>query len=439
MARRDSISAIPIPVFKGDGYDFWQIRMKTILISQDLWKENRKKDAKALAIIQQGVHDEVFSRIAAATQSKKAWNLLKNEYQGDTKMKIVRLQGLRREFETSQMKEGEQVADYLSKVMKIINQQRAYGDDVTDQTVVEKRGVNRGHVRGRGRVFGRGREGVQCYNCNRFGHVRSECWSEPQANAALEGEDGDNEGRLFMAVSGCYEQSEAFMANNNEGTSTSNVWFLDSGCSNHMTGQKKLFKTLDDTEKVQSLLASVDDQDSLLWHLRYGHLNGQSLKVLRDKGMVKGLPTIQNWSSVCEGCVFGKQTRQEFPHNASRATHIMQLIHTDVVGPMPVPSLGGSRYFVLFTDDYSRMTWVYFLREKSEVFGKFKILKAKIENETGGKIKAIRSDNGGEFCSKEFNMFCDNEGIRHNLTAPYTPQQKGGSERKSVRDGYEYV
>ncbi|XP_076910727.1 uncharacterized protein LOC143568459 [Bidens hawaiensis] len=230
----------------------------------DRLRENRKKDAKALAIIQQGVHDDVFSRIAAATQSKQAWNLLKNEYQGDTKVKTVRFQGLRREFETSQMKEGELVADYQSKVMKIVNQQRAYGDDVTDQTVVEKvlrslpsrwdhvvaaieeskdlstlsfdqlmgslqshelrlnrnaqvqqveeekafqakeedsvssyrgrgRGVNRGRVRGRGRVFGRGRGGVQCYNCNRFGHVRSECWSEPQANAALEGEDGDEE------------------------------------------------------------------------------------------------------------------------------------------------------------------------------------------------------------------------------------------------------
>ncbi|XP_076906456.1 uncharacterized protein LOC143562579 [Bidens hawaiensis] len=129
--------------------------MKTLLISHDLWdtvgsgyneedndqprlRENMKKDAKALTLIQQAIHDEVFSRIAAASTSKQAWTLLQTEYQGDSKVKTVKLQGLRREFETLQMKEGEGVADFLSKVMKNVNQKRAYGEDVSDQLVVEK-------------------------------------------------------------------------------------------------------------------------------------------------------------------------------------------------------------------------------------------------------------------------------------------------------------
>ncbi|KAJ0578627.1 putative RNA-directed DNA polymerase [Helianthus annuus] len=156
MANNQSTQPLPpLPIFRGEGYDFWQIRMRTLLMSQDLWefvatgfneadgdrgrlRENKKKDARALSLIQQAVHDDVFSRIAAATTARQAWNLLQTEYQGDTKVKTVKLQGLRREFETLQMKDGEPVADFLSRTMKIVNQKRAYGETVTDQTVVEK-------------------------------------------------------------------------------------------------------------------------------------------------------------------------------------------------------------------------------------------------------------------------------------------------------------
>ncbi|XP_076926485.1 uncharacterized protein LOC143589674 [Bidens hawaiensis] len=149
-----TVPSTPLPIFKGEGYEFWSIRMKTLLISHDLWdtvgsgynekdndrprlREKMKKDAKALSLIQQAVHDEVFSRIAAASTSKQAWTLLQTEYQGDSKVKTVKLQGLGRDFETLQMKEGEGVADFLSKVMKNVNQKRAYGEDVSDQLVVE--------------------------------------------------------------------------------------------------------------------------------------------------------------------------------------------------------------------------------------------------------------------------------------------------------------
>lgn len=106
-----SVTQPLILVFKGEGYEFWSIRVKTLLRSQDLWdfvdtgfaetdeearlKENKKKDAKALAIIQQAVDNSVFSRIVACTTSKQAWFVLKREYQGDSKVKVVRLQSLR--------------------------------------------------------------------------------------------------------------------------------------------------------------------------------------------------------------------------------------------------------------------------------------------------------------------------------------------------------
>jgi transposase InsO family protein len=86
---------------------------------------------------------------------------------------------------------------------------------------------------------------------------------------------------------------------------------------------------------------------------------------------------------------------------------------------------------VSFIDDYSRKTWVYFLKSKDEVFGKFKEFKALIENLSERKIKILRSDNGGEYTSKEFINFCKDVRIKRELTTPYNPQQNGVAKRKN--------
>ena len=80
----------------------------------------------------------------------------------------------------------------------------------------------------------------------------------------------------------------------------------------------------------------------------------------------------------------------------------LKLIQSEVFGPVPIPSLGKSMYYVSFIDDFSRYTWIYFLIKKSEVFDKFKEFKALVENQTEKKIKVLRTDNGGEFCGNEF-------------------------------------
>ncbi|KAL0427606.1 UNVERIFIED_CONTAM: hypothetical protein Slati_2935400 [Sesamum latifolium] len=130
--------------------------MKTLFISQDLWeliesgyseegatadalKDLKKKDAKALFFIQQAIDDAVFSsRISAATKAKEAWDALRNGYQGTTKVLTVKLQTLRRQFESFRMKEGESVHDCSNNLMVIVNQMRKYGEKITDQTVIEK-------------------------------------------------------------------------------------------------------------------------------------------------------------------------------------------------------------------------------------------------------------------------------------------------------------
>ncbi len=89
---------------------------------------------------------------------------------------------------------------------------------------------------------------------------------------------------------------------------------------------------------------------------------------------------------------------------------------------MPSTSLSGYVYNVSFIDDYYRKTWIYFLKKKYEVFGKLKEFKALIENHTNTKIKNLRSDNGGEYTSNDFEGFYKDAGIRRELTTPYNPQ-----------------
>ena len=91
-------------------------------------------------------------------------------------------------------------------------------------------------------------------------------------------------------------------------------------------------------------------------------------------------------------------------------------------GPVKVPSLGKSVYYVSFIDEFSRNTWIYFLKKKSEVFDRFKEFKALVENQTKNKLKVLRTNNAGEFYSKEFEEFCKKCGIARQKTTPYTPQ-----------------
>ena len=98
----------------------------------------------------------------------------------------------------------------------------------------------------------------------------------------------------------------------------------------------------------------------------------------------------------------GNNTKKTFPSSKSKAKGILEIIHFDVCGPISSSSLSGYVYYVSFIDDFSRKTWVYFMKNKDEVFGKFKEFKALIENQTKKNINTFRSDNGGEFTSNEF-------------------------------------
>jgi transposase InsO family protein len=132
-----------------------------------------------------------------------------------------------------------------------------------------------------------------------------------------------------------------------------------------------------------------------------------------------------------KGCDLGKYTKTSFLSSDSRAAGILDLIHSYVCGPMPSASLTGSLYYVVFIDDFSQKSWIFFMNTKGQVFIWFQEFKALVDNQTGKKIKVLRSDNGGEYTSKDFMDFCAGEGIKRELIVPYNPQQNGVAERKN--------
>lgn len=167
------------------------------------------------------------------------------------------------------------------------------------------------------------------------------------------------------------------------------------------------------------------------WHRRFGHLGVQNLKRLAKEQLVDGLDyDVLQDTDFCESCVEGKHHRAPFPSDGrKRATEPLGLVHSDVCGKINEKSLSGAEYFLTFIDDYSHYVWMYVLKHKDEVFNKFVQWKAEVETYSGRKLKVLRTDNGGEYTSKEFDAFLKTEGVRHELTVPKTPEQNGVAER----------
>ncbi|KAG6456369.1 hypothetical protein O3G_MSEX009690 [Manduca sexta] len=214
------------------------------------------------------------------------------------------------------------------------------------------------------------------------------------------------------------------------------VEFTDGGC-NIFNANKILIATARLSNNMYKLntvtgnayTASCESKaDISIWHKRMGHLNIADIK--RLESCADGISiTNKDMDTVCVPCCEAKQTRLPFPHSGSRANALLEIVHTDLCGPMETPSAGGKKYFITFTDDYSRKVYVYFLKNKMDIKSVFEIFKEEVENELSRRIKILRSDNGKEFCNKEFSDYLAVSGIKHQTSTPYTPEQNGLSER----------
>ncbi|KAE8708930.1 hypothetical protein F3Y22_tig00110332pilonHSYRG00561 [Hibiscus syriacus] len=174
------------------------------------------------------------------------------------------------------------------------------------------------------------------------------------------------------------------------------------------------------------------NETSDLWHMRLGHVSYSKLSVMVKKSMLKGLPQLDvRTDTVCAGCQYGKAHQLPYDESKFKAKEPLELVHSDVFGPVKQQSISGMRYMVTFIDDFSRYVWIFFMKEKSDTFSKFKEFRDSAEGEVGKKICCLRTDNGGEYRSNEFSQYLREYRIRHQYTCANTPQQNGVAERKN--------
>ncbi|KAJ9538937.1 hypothetical protein OSB04_031670 [Centaurea solstitialis] len=187
-----------------------------------------------------------------------------------------------------------------------------------------------------------------------------------------------------------------------------------------------IFDALDEKEEI-CLISSVKNEEAWLWHTRFCHLNFHTLEKLVRLKLVKGLPKIKfEKDDLCSACEMGKLKRSSHKTKSDPSfDQPLQLLHVDLCGPISVQSLNGKKYILVLVDEFSRFTWVEFVRKKSQVPMLLINLLKRFQ------VKVIRSDNGTEFKNSTIEEYLNSVGITHNFSAPRTPQQNGVVERKN--------
>ncbi|GJY91475.1 putative ribonuclease H-like domain-containing protein [Tanacetum coccineum] len=225
--------------------------------------------------------------------------------------------------------------------------------------------------------------------------------------------------------------------------------YCDRGCSGHDWNKAylavisrpfngallRLEKNIVPLGGLACLIAKATIDESKQMHRRLGtcKLNFKNLNKLVKGNLVRGLPSkiFQN-DHTCVACQKGKQHKASCKaKSVSSISHSLQLLHMDLFGPTSVRSLNHKTYCLVITDDFSRFSWVFFLRTKDETSGILKDFIRQIENQLNQKVKTIRCDNGTEFKNKDVIEFCGSKGIKREYSNARTPQQNGVAERKN--------
>ncbi|GJY88541.1 retrovirus-related pol polyprotein from transposon TNT 1-94, partial [Tanacetum coccineum] len=181
------------------------------------------------------------------------------------------------------------------------------------------------------------------------------------------------------------------------------------------------------------LLSKASRNKSWLWHRRLNHLNFGTINDLARKDLVRGLPRLKfEKDHLCSACQLGKSKKHTHkPKTENTNLEVLNTLHMDLCGPMRVQTINGKKYILVIVDDYSRFTWVKFLRSKDETPAVVIKFLTQIQVGLNKTVRFIRTDNGTEFVNKTLYDHYEKVGIFHQKTVPRTPQQNGVVERRN--------
>ncbi|GKB46155.1 retrovirus-related pol polyprotein from transposon TNT 1-94, partial [Tanacetum coccineum] len=181
------------------------------------------------------------------------------------------------------------------------------------------------------------------------------------------------------------------------------------------------------------LMARATSTKSWLWHQRLSHLNFETINDLAKNDLITALPKFKyHKEHLCPSCEQGKSKRASHPPKpVPNSKQRLHLLHMDLCGPMRIASINGKRYVLVIVDDYSRYTWVHFLRSKDEAPEVIKTFLKRITVLLQSPVIIIRTDNGTEFKNQILKEYFDSVGISHQASSVRTPQQNGVVERRN--------
>ena len=562
-----SDSGVTIEPLDENNYATWAARVRFLLIKKELWGEttsevllNQVKNDKALAEIGLHVKEHHLALVTSCTRAYEAWQKLEAIYKSKGQARKIQL---RRELNTLKKDVSEPISKYVARAQSLKSDLAAVGHNVSDEDVaysilaglpkeyeiassileaqettltpdvilskllmVEQRLARENKEETDAAAFAARRrpdahdygtkrvnvnkKDVKCYHCGKTGHMKRDCYKWQAQNA----QQGSSKP--------VYHAGTALVAPRHVNVG---CWILDSGASQHMTGNKDILEnyeelatpvsitwgdghvahgvgrgtavllakskmpvTLREVLYVPSLaynllsiskatsagatvyitqdtvtlvkggtavLKGVREEDlyyvhdahageralkaatvenANLWHRRFCHLGYNNLAKLASKSMVTGMTTTaKDFHSAaekkCEVCIMSKHTREAFPESSTKSTRRLELIHMDVQGPFQTTSLGGMKYNATFLDDYSDLGVVRPVPSKDRVPDIVIEVIEMLENQCGERVRAVRSDRGGEYVNHRLRRYFGQKGIVHQTTAPYSPQQNGSAER----------
>ena len=181
------------------------------------------------------------------------------------------------------------------------------------------------------------------------------------------------------------------------------------------------------------LLSKASKTKSWLWHRRLNHLNFGTINNLSRKDLVRGMPRLKyEKDHLCSACQLGKSKKQTHkPKTINTNLEVLHTLHMDLCGPMRIQTINGKKYVLVIVDDYSRFTWVKFLRTKNETPEVIIKLIKQLQVRLDKTVRIIRTDNGTEFVNQQLRNFYESIGITHQKSIPRTPQQNGVVERRN--------